>query len=101
MLPRRNRIHRTDFSATNKEKRTTTEHFSCTRADSLTLKVGIIISKKTAKKSTDRHLLKRRISAVVEKIKPQKAKYMIYARKGSETLTYAKIETEITKLLTF
>ncbi len=99
MLPRKNRLQRPDFTILATGKRFSTEHFSCTQKDSSTLKIAIIVSKKTAKKSPDRHLLKRRVSSVLEKTPPPPGLYSIFARKGSNLLSYREIETEIKALL--
>lgn len=99
MLPRKNRLQRPDFTLLASGKRFSTEHFSCTQKDSDTLKVAIVVSKKTAKKSPDRHLLKRRVSAVLEQNPPPPGLYNIFARKGSQLLSYQEIKTEISTLL--
>ena len=99
MLPRKNRLQRADFNHLTNGKRHSTEHFSCTQKESPVLKVAIVVSKKTAKKSPDRHLLKRRVSAAIEENPPAPGLYNIFARKGSQLLSYHDIKTEISTLL--
>lgn len=99
MLPQEKRLTREDFTAVGAGKRVITTHFSCTKQESSFLKVAIVISKKVAKKATDRNLLKRRVHAVIHKKSPPKGVYIIYARKNSQTLSYKEIEQELTTLL--
>ena len=99
MVPRKNRLQRADFTTLSKGRRYSTDYFSCTQLPYSTLKVAIIVSKKTAKSSPDRHLLKRRVSSVIEQNPPPPGLYSIFARKGSPLLSYAQIEKEISTLL--
>src|SRR3989344_5669108 len=98
MLSREHRLSRLDFTALKRGKRATTEHFSCSFRRGAPLRVGIVISKKVAKKATDRHLLKRRMSAIIEKERLQNGHYAFYARKDSPTLSFPHIKEEITTL---
>ena len=99
MLPKAQRLTKDDFKTLEKGKRSISAHFSCTKQPSSFLKVAIIISKKAAKKAVDRHLLKRRVSAVIHKNPPPAGYYCIYARTGSNLLPYSQIVEEITALL--
>ncbi len=63
--------------------------------------MAVIVSKKVAKKSVGRHILKRRVRAAV---RPWFAAHsgtslLIYLRPGSESLTFADISNEINTLL--
>jgi len=63
---------------------------------------SFIVSNKVKKTSVGRHLLKRRISRVVEKKLPNLKNGLsglIYAKKGASILLYSEIESEILKLL--
>ncbi len=63
---------------------------------------SFVVSNKVNKTSVGRHLLKRRMSKVVEKVL-SKVKIglssLIYAKKGASLLLYSDIEKEILKLL--
>ena len=98
MLPRIKRLTRADFSAVTQGKRAVTGHFSISYRISKTPKLAIVISKKIAKKAAERHLLKRRISSVLEKSSFLHSA-VVYARAGSPLLSFSELEAEIKELL--
>ncbi len=70
--------------------------------DNLAPKLAFVVPNKVKKTSVGRHLIKRRISAVVEKLLISlKPGYLgvIFAKKDVSTVPYKEIEVEITELL--
>lgn len=100
MLPQAKRLTRDDFTQVTKGKRAITGHFSLSYKQTPFSKGAVVVSKKVAKKATERHLLKRRVLAVVSKGLPPQTAVIVYARAGSGTLSFSSIKTEITELLT-
>lgn len=58
----------------------------------------IVVSKKVEKTAVGRHRLKRRIGTIVRPF-CEKASFSLYARKGSNTLSYKELTEELTELL--
>ena len=100
MLPQAKRLTRDDFTQVTKGKRAITGHFSLSYKHSLFSKGAVVVSKKVAKKATDRHVLKRRVLALLSKSMPEQTAVIVYARAGSPTLPFSRIKEEITELLT-
>lgn len=100
MLPQAKRLTRDDFTQVTKGKRAITGHFSLSYKQSPFSKGAVVVSKKVAKKATERHLLKRRVLSVLSKDMPPKTAVIVYARAGSATIPFSTIKTEITELLT-
>ena len=101
MMPRRLRLSRETFAKAASGRRATSAHFSVTVRN--TAKEGgaaVIISKKVAKKSVDRHLLKRRALDVVRPLVSPTRSMIIYARAGSPTLSYRALKEELIQLVT-
>ena len=100
MVPRTKRLSRADFTSVAKGKRAVSAHFSLTYRITQESKVAVVVSKKIAKKATQRHLLKRRVLAVVRDILPPATSIIVYARKESVALPYSHIQKEMKELLT-
>jgi ribonuclease P protein component len=100
MLSREKRLTRADFDAVAKGKRAISAHFSVSAAPSSLGKAAAVVSKKVAKRSVDRHLLKRRmLAAAVPYIRPGRS-FVLYARAGSPSLPFGTLKRELTELLT-
>lgn len=100
MLPKVKRLARADFTKVQKGKRAVTGHFSLSYHPSATSKAAVIVSKKVAKKATERHLLKRRVLALLSKALPPNTTLVVYARAKSQTLTFSQLREEVQDLLT-
>ena len=100
MFPQAKRLTRDNFKDVTKGKRAITGHFSLSYKHSPFSKGAVVVSKKVAKKATERHLLKRRVLAVLSKDMPEQTAVIVYARAGSATIPFSRIKTEITELLT-
>lgn len=99
-LPRKLRVSRTVFSASPKEaKRAQTEHFSLTTTPSEGGGLAAVVSKKVAKRSVDRHLLKRRMLEVMRPFHKENYSLIAYARGGSPSLPFKTLKAEFEELL--
>ncbi len=59
----------------------------------------MVISKKVAKLSISRHLLKRRISAILAPFYSDSQALAVFARPGSKELPFPELKTELLGLL--
>ncbi|MEK7601876.1 MAG: ribonuclease P protein component [Patescibacteria group bacterium] len=100
MLPKRKRLSRAAFKTLGPSKRLTSEHFSVSVHDTGSGRASAVVSKKVAKRSVDRHLLKRRMLAVITKHLLPHHSYVVYAKLGSERLPYNSLSKELSELLT-
>lgn len=98
MFPRAKRLKRTDFPAASRGKRLGTEHFSAIFGTSSS-GYAVIVSKSVAKSSVARHKLKRRVLEALGKASALPHSLIVYAKKGSPTLSYMVIESEIRDIL--
>lgn len=99
MLPRAKRLTRDDFTDVAKGTRAASRHFSVSYRLTTTPKSAVVVSKKVAKKATDRHLLKRRVLEVLEKHSTPSLSVIVYAKTGSPSLSFAELKEEIEGLL--
>lgn len=99
MLPRPKRLDRASFGSVASGKRAATRHFSISLTPSPSGRAAVVVSKKVAKKSVDRHLLKRRVLAVLAADLPAQYACIVYARAGSPTLSFKALAAEIQELL--
>jgi ribonuclease P protein component len=99
MLSRAKRLSRADFSSVIKGKRAVSAHFSVSVNAAAEGRAAAVVSKKVAKKSVDRHLLKRRILSVAASHIAHGRSFIVYARAGSESLPYARLREELETLL--
>lgn len=101
MLPRRHRLSRGSFPAATRARRYLSEHFSVTAAPVPTGHAGCaaVISKKVARLSVARHLLKRRIASVMRPFCTGDRSIIVYALPGSTLLPYRTLASELTELL--
>lgn len=101
MLPRRLRISRQAFSGAARARRYASEHFSVAAADTPEGHGGCatVVSKKVARLSTARHLLKRRMSSVMRPFCTTDRSLVVYALPGSPLLPYRTLAAELRPLL--
>jgi ribonuclease P protein component len=99
MLPHRLRLSRATFPGGNTGKRAATAHFSMLWGAASHGGASAVVSKKVARRSVDRHLLKRRMLAVIEPFAAAEQFLVVYARAGSPTLSFKELQEELTTLL--
>lgn len=101
MLKRGLRLKRSTFPAVGVGARTKSEHFSIVSGTSKSSSgCAVVVSKKVAKKSVDRHLLKRRVQAVMAPFCKKGRFIVVYAKNGSEKLNFQTLKKELVTLLT-
>lgn len=100
MLSRKLRLSRAQFAPALAGKRAISAHFSVTiRKTEHSGGCAAVISKKTAKKAVERHLLKRRILAAVKPWCSPEYSVVVFARAGSPTLSYKDLTHELHTLI--
>lgn len=100
MLPRSRRLPRAGFEQIAGLQRSASRHFSISYIASAPLSGGaVVVSKKMAKRSVDRHQLKRRIKAVMKPWCLPGRVLIVHARSGASTLPFVELESELTGLL--
>jgi ribonuclease P protein component len=100
MLPRRRRLPRAGFSPTILNTRVSAAHLSLTYKKTPTLAgMAVIVSKKTVRLSVARHLLKRRIHAILRPWSNSNLACVVYARAGADTLPFSLLKQELEGLL--
>lgn len=80
--------------------RAASAHFSLTIAPAREGGAAAVVSKKVARRSVDRHLLKRRMLAVLRPYVSPTRSLVAYARAGSLGLPYGVLKAELESLLT-
>ncbi len=101
MPNRRIHLSRPDFTAVSSDRaaqRLTSSHFSVTISNK-GIGLAVVVSKKVAKSSVARHLLKRRIREIVAPFSSDMSAVIVYARPGAALLPFSEIATEISTLL--
>lgn len=95
------RLSRAHFAPQGPEKRAQSAHFSVSVRTVVAGTGGCaaVISKKIARLSVARHLLKRRIYAVVRPFCTKNQAVIVYARAGASTLPFSVVRAEIIDLL--
>lgn len=98
MLPKSKRFTKQDFSITRPKFFFRGELFDSAYYLFPTQKFACVIAKKTLKQAVERNLVKRRISSILEEIKPEK-KYsiVIYPKKEVLKVPYSHLKEEIIK----
>jgi ribonuclease P protein component len=88
-------------SSDSAARRATSEHFSvvCAASDSAASGCAVVVSKKVSKTSVGRHLLKRRMQAVLKEWYHSSQALIVYARAGANTLPYSVLSDELSALL--
>lgn len=100
MLPRPKRLDRASFGPSASGKRLISAHFSVSYTPSPLGRAAVVVSKKVAKTSVARHLLKRRVTAAIAPYVLPGHTFVVYARAGSPTLSFPALKNELTALLT-
>ncbi|HYE22917.1 MAG TPA: ribonuclease P protein component [Candidatus Paceibacterota bacterium] len=99
MIPRRLRLSRKDFESVVSGKelmRAVSPHFSISYGSSPAKGgCGVVVSKKVERSSVKRHLLKRRIREVLREYCSTDHIFIVYARPGAETLSFADLSAEL------
>lgn len=99
MIVRRNRLARIDFSALLKSgRRINTLHFSLLYSPTVS-GYAVVVSKKVIKTAVGRHKIKRRVQSILNTVTSSYG-YVIFARKGVNTLSFFEIQEELGTLLT-
>lgn len=99
MIPRKLRLSRAQFAPATQGKRAISAHFSVSYRPLEGGGCAAVVSKKVAKRSVDRHALKRRINAVLLPWCSPTRSLIVYARAGSLTLSSAQLAEELNELL--
>ena len=101
MPKRRLQLSRPDFTAVSNDKnakRAVSTHFSVV-ISKVGVGTAVVVSKKVAKSSVQRHLIKRRVREVIAPWCTDAQALIVHARPGSATLSYSEMVAEITPLL--
>lgn len=99
MLKRSRRLTRCDVEhLLSVGKRTTSSHFVMVYTDNIHGGT-VVVGKKVAKTSVQRHKIKRQLRSVCRDVVPIERGHILFARKGAETLTYNELELEVRNLL--
>ncbi len=101
MSKRRLQLSRPDFTNVSNDrsaKRGSTPHFSVI-CSPLGVGSAVVVSKKVAKSSVQRHLIKRRVREVLAPWCSDSFGIIVYARAGTASLPYSEIQTELSPLL--
>lgn len=99
MLPRRLRLSRAGFPDSRGAFRAASAHFSLAWGPAKAGGAAAVVSKKVARRSVDRHLLKRRMLEVIRPYASPGYSLVAYAKAGSLGLTYAAVRSELEPLL--
>lgn len=60
---------------------------------------GVVAAKKVERSSVKRHILKRRMREVLRKYCTSDSVLIVYARPGSQNLSFEELETELSALI--
>ena len=100
MLPRRLRLTRRAFALPGHARRAASTHFSVSASPALSEGgCAVVVSKKVARLSVARHLLKRRILSVMRPWCAGPYSVIVYARAGSSNLSFHTLKTELSEIL--
>ena len=99
MLPRSLRLSRDEFPDTRGLKRASSPHFSVSYGESSKGGVAVIISKKVARLAVSRHLLKRRVLAVLRSFAHKNLILVVHTRPGAAAVPFPVLRDELNSLL--
>ncbi len=99
MIPRARRLPRAGFGALVRAKRLSSPHFTVSAAPTPRGGGAVVVPKKVAPRSVDRHLLKRRALTILAPWCRPHLALVIYAKAGSPFLPFAALRNELTSLL--
>ncbi|MGH7175651.1 MAG: ribonuclease P protein component [Minisyncoccia bacterium] len=93
-FPKRKRLARASFPlVASSRRRAISAHFSLT-ASSQAGGYAVVVSKQVAKRSVDRHRLKRRVAEALKAF-PLPPALVVYARAGAPSLSFQEISGEL------
>jgi ribonuclease P protein component len=99
MLPRRLRLTRQAFGEMRGLRRVQSPHFSISVGEAALGGAAVVVSKKIAKSAVSRHLLKRRVMAVIRPYVEAHHTLVVYAREGANELPYPVLKDELISLV--
>jgi ribonuclease P protein component len=100
MIPRRTKLSRQDLAGFRPKTRVESPHFSVSLGSEEGPKgFAIVVSKKVARLSVSRHLLKRRIASMLRELPPFDRAVVVYAKAGSPALPFANAKKELLDLI--
>ena len=97
MLRRPSRLPREGFRAVALGKRLVAPHFSISYGKGVG-QAAVVVSKKVARTSVARHLLKRRVMDIASPRTGKGVSFIVYARKGATELSFKAIKAELEPL---
>jgi ribonuclease P protein component len=97
MFSRRRRVSRGDFKAALVGRRLSSEHFSVVVPHHAS-GYAVVLGKQAARLSTERHLVKRRVLAVLESLSLPRG-LIVFPKPSATHLSFADLKTELIKLL--
>lgn len=99
MLSRRLRLPRAGFDSLQGAFRATSVHFSLSYSKAPHAAAAAIVSKDVAKRSVDRHRLRRRILVVLRPFMNQSHILVVRAKKGAPLLPFEVLKQELEGLI--
>lgn len=99
MVPRRLRLSRASFPGRAQGARASSEAFSLVSGPSHEGGCAAVVGKAVARRSVDRHLLKRRMLAVMRPFCAPGRYLVVYARGPAAALPYRALAAELSGLL--
>lgn len=99
MLPKSLRLSRQEFPDTRGLKRVTSRHFSISYGDATKGGVAVVISKKVARLAVSRHLLKRRVLAVLRPYVTEHRVLVVHTRAGAGIIPFPELKDELLSLI--
>ncbi|HVX90107.1 MAG TPA: ribonuclease P protein component [Candidatus Paceibacterota bacterium] len=97
MLKRTSRLPREGFQSVAGGRRLIAPHFSISYRPGAG-QGAVVVSKKAAPKSVDRHLVKRRVMDLIRPHIGHGVSFIVYARKGAAALPFRAIRGELEPL---
>lgn len=98
-MARGRRLPRAGFDALVRAKRLSSQHLSLSVAPTKSGGCAVVVSKKVAPRSVDRHLIKRRILSVLMPLCKPDTALVVYAKAGSARLPFSTLKQELLALL--
>ena len=100
MFPQRDRISRELFPQALKGRRISSSNFTIIVPNEATLekRYAVVVSKKVARLSVTRHLLKRRVTAALHSLVLPRS-LIVFPRAGAASIDFKSVKEELDKLL--
>jgi len=100
MLPKRRRLSREGFDTARSLKRAASRHFSVSYGRQEGAGgAAVVVSKKVAKLAVSRHLLKRRVLAILDPYAREDETLIVFVRPGAAELPSPALRDELISLL--